>query len=174
MTWPTNFDFVTDQLCQNLFKPFIEEELIRLRAYDQLRPEGVTYIFHEHAQRVAGNIKKTCLFMGLGEIVATNMYWSVLPHDIGKRALPPDVWDSEEKPTDQMKEYRRTHTQTGPEIVNALFPASTHPFKDLMIEIMAYHHEHLDGSGTHGLSAAKISMPVRLAAIVEAYDGYRI
>lgn len=174
MRWPDSFDFGVDAICQSVFKPFIIEELERLKAYDQQRPDGITYIFHEHARRVAGNISKTCLHMGLGEIVAQNMYWAILPHDIGKRALPIEVWDSEEKPTDQMKDYRRTHTIAGTEIVHALFPHVDHPFKDLMVEIMAYHHENMDGSGTMGITAEHLSPPVRLAAIVEAYDGYRI
>lgn len=172
--WPNHFDFDTDPVCQAVFRPFIEEELEKLKAYDQQRPDGITYIFHEHAQRVAGNMKKTCLHMGLGNAAANNMYWAVLPHDIGKRALPIEVWDSEEKPTAQMKNYRRTHTMLGAEIVDALFPSIKHPFKDLMVEIMAYHHEQMDGKGTLGLPPEKLSKPVRLAAIVEAYDGYRI
>ena len=43
-----------------------------------------------------------------------------------------------------------------------------------MIDIMVHHHENMDGSGTHGITADQISQPVRLTAIVEAYDGYRI
>jgi HD-GYP domain-containing protein (c-di-GMP phosphodiesterase class II) len=174
MNWPNNFDFNKDTVCQTIFRPFIEDELKRLEAYDQQRPDGITYVFHAHALRVATNIKKTCLHLGLGEIVANNMYWAVLPHDIGKRALPVDVWDSEEKPTAQMKDFRRSHTVTGTEIVHALFPELKHPFMELMLEIMAYHHEQMDGSGTHGLTSEKLSLPVRLAAIVEAYDGYTI
>lgn len=173
-SWPDQYDFNTDETCQTVFRPFIEDELERLKAYDQQRPDGITYIFHEHALRVAENIKKTCLHMGLGAITANNMYWAILPHDIGKRALPIEVWDSEEKPTAQMKDYRRTHTMLGAEIVETLFPDIAHPFKDLMVEIMAYHHEQLDGKGTLGLPPEKLSAPVRLAAIVEAYDGYRI
>ena len=38
--WPDNFDFETDDICQTLFKPFIIEELEKLRAYDEQRCEG--------------------------------------------------------------------------------------------------------------------------------------
>ncbi len=172
--WPDTFDFDTDETCRNLFKPFIKEELASLRAYDDERPDAKTYIFHQHAARVAKDVKKTCLHKGLSEIVANNMYWAVLPHDIGKRLIPVDLWDQDEKPCGMVKKLRRTHTLLGVQIVEGLFPDVKHPFKDLMLDIMANHHEQMDGKGTLGLIGDKISAPSRLAAIVEAFDGYRI
>lgn len=172
--WPDGFSFETDDVCQTRFKPFIEEQMSALAAYDAQRPEDITYVFHEHAERVAKDIERTCVHLGLSDTVARNMYWAALPHDIGKSRLPLEAWDSEEKPTDGMKKFRRTHTLLGAQIVQELFHDIEHPFKDLMIDIMAYHHEHMDGSGEHGLSGDKLSASVRLTAIVEAYDGYRI
>lgn len=172
--WPDDFDFETDEMCQSIFKPFIKEEMRKLEAYDDQRPEDITYIFHEHTDRVAENIYRCCMALGLGERVANNMRWAVIPHDIGKRLLPVDLWDSEEKPSGQVKTIRRTHTLLGAQIVTELFADLDHPFKDLMLDIMVNHHEHMDGSGTHGVTGGALSSPVRLAAIVEAYDGYRI
>ena len=54
------------------------------------------------------------------------------------------------------------------------FHDTDHPFKDLMIDIMVNHHEQMDGQGTQEKPAEELSLPVRLAAIVEAYDGWRI
>lgn len=172
--WPSDFDFATDKICQTVFKPFIEEQMAELREYDAQRPAGHTYIFHEHAARVAENIKRTCIFMGLGDTVANNLYWAVMPHDIGKKLLPVEIWDQEEKPSGQVKKFRRTHTLLGAQIVQEHFPDIDHPFKDLMIDIMRYHHEQMDGEGTHSIDAADLSAPVRLCAIIEAYDGWRI
>ena len=173
-SWPDSFDFETDEICQNVFKPFIENELKALEEYDAQRPDDITYIFSEHALRVAENMKKTCLHMGLGETVANNMYWAILPHDIGKKNLPLDIWDTEEQPDNNLKQFRRTHTLLGAQIVQEYFPDIEHPFKDLMIDIMANHHEQMDGLGTHEKTADELSTPVRLAAIVEAFDGWRI
>jgi HD-GYP domain-containing protein (c-di-GMP phosphodiesterase class II) len=172
--WPENFDFETDEICQTVFKPFIERELAALKAFDAQRPADITYIFHEHAERVARNVEKTCLHMGLGERVARNMYWAILPHDIGKSRLPVEIWDSEEKPSDGMKKFRRTHTMLGAQMVDEYFGDIDHPFKDLMRDIMLYHHAQMDSGGPLGKNAAELSAPVRLAAIVEAYDGWRI
>ena len=104
--WPDNFDFQTDTVCQTVFKPFIENELEALKSYDAQRPDDITYIFSEHAKRVADNIKKTCLHMGLGETVANNMYWAILPHDIGKKNLPLDIWDTEGKALRSLKKIQ--------------------------------------------------------------------
>ncbi len=168
------FNFATDETCQNIFKPFIESEMAELASYDDKRPNDITYIFHEHARRVADNMRKTCLYMGLGEAVANNMYWAIMPHDIGKKNLPLDVWDKEEKPCNNIKKFRRTHTLLGAQIVQEYFPHINHPFKNLMIDIMVNHHEQMDGQGAHGVMGEQLSAPVRLATIVEAYDGWRI
>lgn len=172
--WPSNFDFETDSICQTHIKPFILGQLDELKNYDSQRPQDITYIFHEHAERVANNIKKTCLHMGFGETVSNNMYWAVLPHDIGKKNLPVELWDSEEKPTEELKKYRRTHTLLGAQIANEYLHDITHPFKSLMIDIMIKHHGQMNGQGPNGFPAEDLSKPVRLAAIVEAYDGWRI
>lgn len=172
--WPESFNFELDETCQKVFKPFILDELEQLKSYDEKRPEDITYIFHEHTQRVAENMRRTCRFLKLPEHVTNNLYWAILPHDIGKRLLPPSLWDQEEKPSGAVKKLRRTHTLLGAQIVQETFPDITHPFKDLMIEIMRYHHEQMDGHGTHGIPGEQLSAPVRLASIVEAYDGYRI
>ena len=173
-SWPNSYDFRSDEICQDLFQPFIESEIERLALYDGERPDDITYIFHEHAQRVAENVRKTCLYIGLGDVVAENMYWAVLPHDIGKSKLPVDIWDQEEKPDNRLKKFRRTHTLLGAQMVREYFHHIEHPFKDLMVDLMAYHPEQMDGQGTQGLTADKLSLPVRLVAIVEAYDGWRI
>ncbi|MGB4106946.1 MAG: HD domain-containing phosphohydrolase [Alphaproteobacteria bacterium] len=175
--WPDGYNFDTDELCQSVFLPFILGEMKKLKAYDALRPAGIKYIFHEHAERVARDVEKTCLHMRLSEIVARNMYWASLPHDIGKRLLLPNVWDHEEKPDPDGELYRqrRTHTDLGAdEIVEKEHGDVKHLFKDLMIDIMRNHHERVDGKGYRGLTAEQLSMPVRLAAIVEAFDGLRI
>ena len=172
--WPDNFDLRDTPEIGERIHAFITEQMNALEQLDAQRPDDITYVFHEHSERVAENVKRTCLHMGLGELVAENMYWAVLPHDIGKSRLPADIWDQEEKPDSRVKQYRRTHTLLGAQIVEELLHDIDHPFKDLMIDIMRYHHEHMDGSGTIGIQGSELSAPVRLAAIVEAYDGWRI
>ncbi len=173
-SWPDNFDLRdTPEIGERIYS-FINEQIQELAAYDAKRPSEDLYIFHEHAKRVAKDVKKACLHMGLSPLIAENMYWATLPHDIGKKNLPLELWDSEEKPSDSIKKYRRTHTLLGAQIAQEYLHDIDHPFKDLMIDIMAYHHEQMDGQGTQNIKAGKLSCPVRLVAIVEAYDGWRI
>ncbi len=181
--WPGCFDTGTDPVFDSHFRPFIERQMAALKDLDRQRAEWVktslpadyrmTYIFHEHAERVAQDMRKTALSMGLAPHIADNLYWAMLPHDIGKASLPASLWDSMEKPTDAIKAERRSHTVKGADIVEqAGLP--DHPFKDLMLDIMLNHHEQIDGGGFRGLKSEQLSLPVRLACIVESYDGYAI
>ena len=102
------------------------------------------------------------------------MYWAVLLHDIGKMQLPVEIWDKTEKPSEQMKAFRRNHTRLGAESFARHFKDIEHPFKDLALEIMQNHYEQMDGEGPEKLPAEALSPPVRLAAIVEAFDGWSI
>lgn len=172
--WPDSFDFEADQVCQSVFRSFIEGQIENLKAYDARRAKDATYIFHQHARRVAENARKVCLHMGLGTSVANNMYWALLPHDIGKTLLPVNVWDSPDKPDNMMKRLRRSHTLLGAQIAVEALGAERHPFKDLMLDIMVNHHEQMDGGGYQGKKAEDLSLPVRLSAIVEAFDGWSI
>ncbi|MAS87810.1 MAG: phosphohydrolase [Micavibrio sp.] len=172
--WPTNFDFAQDEICQHTFKPFIESELKLLEEYDAQRPKDTNYIFHKHAPRVAEDVRDTCAHLGLAPHICENMYWALLPHDIGKRKLPLYLWDMKDKPTDDIRQLRRSHTDIGAEMVEKKFTDIDHPFKDLLIAIIHHHHEQMDGNGYLGLTGDQLSMPVRLAAIVESFDGYRV
>ncbi len=174
LQWPSDFDFRKDETCQNIFKPFIEQEMQLLKEFDEKRPQGVEYVFHQHATRVANDVRGTCRHMGFGESLAENMYWATLVHDIGKRLLPVEIWDLEGKPSDAMRERRRSHTILGEDMVRSKFSTIAHPFKRLMSDIILNHHEKMDGSGYRGLKGNELSYPVRLVAIIEAFDGWQI
>lgn len=172
--WPEDYSFKTDKTCQTVFKPFILSQIQKLKELDAQRPAGTTYIFHEHAMRVAKDVQKTCRHLHLPRRVCDNMYWIVLPHDIGKTQLPVSIWDQTDKPDEKLKNLRRSHTDLGADIVRKELSSVDHSFVSLMIDVMRNHHEQIDGKGYHGLKGDQISLPVRLAAIVEAFDGWSI
>lgn len=175
--WPTDFDVRTDVIFHEQIKPFIENQMKLLEIYDRKRQAvnpDIKYIFHEHAERVANDTRNTCALLGLPENVQENMYWAMLVHDAGKRVLPIEVWDSPEKPTGEIMKFRRSHVDLGLDIVREELGDLKHPFVDLMVDIMVNHHEKMDGTGEHNLPGDQLSMPVRLACIVESYDGYTI
>jgi HD-GYP domain-containing protein (c-di-GMP phosphodiesterase class II) len=182
-TWPDDFDVRTDAVFQEKIKPFIEKQLEELKGFDEQReswtkdhlPSDYKFIyrFHEHTLRVAEDMRAAALYMNLPENVAENLYWAMLPHDIGKKALPVDLWDMMEKPSQDIKDERRSHTDLGAEMVRNELPAD-HPFVRLMTDIMENHHEEMGGGGYHGRKGKDLSGPVRLACIVESFDGYSI
>ncbi len=182
--WPDHFDVRNDPLFRDRIRPFIDERMAALEKLDADRaawvaanmPPGykMTYIFHEHAARVAGDMRRAALRLGLSEGTAENLYWAMLPHDIGKAALPAAIWDMADKPDDTLKALRRSHTERGAAMLDAALPGLGHPFIDLMRDIMLNHHEQMDGKGYRGLPGKALSLPVRLACIVESYDGYAI
>jgi HD-GYP domain-containing protein (c-di-GMP phosphodiesterase class II) len=83
-----------------------------------------------------------------------------------------------EKPEDDIKNLRRTHVDLGLAMVDQAIKdgelPDQHPFIALMRDIMLNHHEQMDGKGFRGIKGDALSLPVRLACIVESYDGYSI
>lgn len=169
--WPVDFDFDKDAVCQECFRPFIEEQLKILEAYDAERVLQSDYVFHIHALDAAEDVYETCIELGLGSVVAKNMAYATLIHDIGKPELPIDIWDYETSPPPEVRKQKRTHVNIGADMMEQSFAGIKHPFKTLALDIIRNHHERLDGKGENGLSAEGISKPARLVAIVEDYDG---
>lgn len=182
--WPDDFIWSDPPEGGAEIKSFIDRQLIALKELDERRAIWVkdnlpadykmTYFFHDHTLRVAEDVKKTVRYMGLNDNVAENMYMAMLAHDIGKTKLPLGLWDMMEKPEEHIKAERRSHTERGLEIVADELGDMDHPFIDLMADIMLRHHEQMDGHGFLGLSGDQLSAPVRLACIVESFDGYAI
>lgn len=181
--FPDSFDVRDDAVFRERIKPFIEDELAKLKQFDKKRiawakenlpaDYRVNYLFHDHAFRVAGDMRRTAAHLEQPEHVCENLYWAMLPHDIGKSRLPVDLWDMIEKPENDIKAKRRSHTDEGAKAVrNAL--GFEHPFIDLMLDIMLNHHEQMDGKGYRGLKGDELSPAVRLACIIESFDGYAI
>lgn len=182
--WPDSFALDDAPESAVKIRAFIDEQMAALKAFDLRREAWVrdnlpssyrmTYYFHDHAHRVAEDIRRTALHMGLGERVAENLFWAMLPHDIGKKLLPVHIWDTIEKPENDLKTLRRSHTELGITIVDKGLAGIGHPFIGLMKDIMLNHHEQMDGGGFLGKKGDELSAPVRLACIIESFDGYSI
>lgn len=174
-----DFDIRNDPVFEQIIKPFVQDQINDMAAYDrkrQARNPGmeIKYIFHEHAERVAQDVRKVAARMGQPEHVQEAMYWAMLAHDLGKKTLPVEIWDSVGRPSPEHKALQRTHAERGLAVLDEGLGTLEHPLLNLMRDVMNNHHENLDGSGPHGLTADQISMPVRLCCIVEGYDGYTI
>tara|TARA_B100001750_G_C15442447_1_gene564323 strand:+ start:432 stop:1079 length:648 start_codon:yes stop_codon:yes gene_type:complete len=161
---------------EDRFKNFVLVQMKNLEAYDGLRPANHPYEFHHHSERVAKSMRSLALKTGYTESMADTLYWATLPHDIGKMSLPVEIWDLDERPTQDQREERRSHTILGLDIVRQNFAdeCDKHPFLRLLCDIMANHHESMDGSGYIGKDAAELSREVRMACICDAFDGWSV
>jgi HD-GYP domain-containing protein (c-di-GMP phosphodiesterase class II) len=171
-----DFDIRNDPEFENIIKPFIENQLKELELYDRqrlARNPDIQYIFHKHAYDVSDDVRKTAAHLGQPEHVQEALYWAMLAHDIGKRMVPVEAWDKPGKPTPEEKALTRQHPDLGLALLDDHLGDLDHPFVDLMRDVIKYHHAHMDGSGTPpGITGDMLSKPVRLCAIVEAFDGY--
>ena len=182
--WPDNYDLSESPEVENRLETFINTQMAALKAFDKKRELWVkenlpanyqmTYYFHDHAYRAAQDVKETALYMGMSPLTADNLYKAMLPHDIGKSLLPLHIWDTLEKPENDIKKLRRSHTELGVNIIEEVLGDLDHPAIILMKDIMLNHHEQMDGYGFLGKTGNDLSAPVRLACIVESFDGYSI
>lgn len=155
-------------------KNIISYLIEKLGRYDSYRPDGHPYEFHTHSKRVAQTVKQFAKKIGYDDNMCDALYWATLPHDIGKTALPVKIWDLENKPTNEQRAERRTHTQLGVNILNEEFgkDCETDPFLKLCCDITLYHHETCDQSGPLKIDANTLSQEVRMICICDAFDGW--
>lgn len=148
----------------------------KLGRYDSRRPGGHPYEFHTHSKRVAQSVKDLAQAMKYDDDMCDALYWATLPHDIGKTSLPVSIWDLEDKPTDEQRAERRTHTQLGVNILNEEFGkgCETDQFLKLCCDITLYHHETLDKKGPLRIDANILSQEVRMVCICDAFDGWSV
>lgn len=158
------------------WESYIEYIMERLVQYNAQRPAGHPYPFHEHSRRVAVLMKNFALHLGWDAENAQTLYWATLPHDIGKTALPVEIWDKEDKPSDEEKAKRRTHVQEGLNLIKREFDQAEleKPFTRLLLIIMENHHEALDGSGLFGKHDDQIDLISRMSCICDSFDGWSV
>lgn len=93
-------------------------------------------------------------------------------HDIGKVAIPDAVLNKPGKLTEEEYELMKTHCVEGERYLTTAFADNPDKlFVRTAHEVVAYHHEKLDGSGyPYGLAGENIPIAARMMAIVDAFD----
>ena len=106
---------------------------------------------------------------GLDSTSLQKLGLGLLFHDIGKQRIPKRVLLKKPPLTRSEHKLIELHPQYGVEMISsrvADFPPES-------LEIIAMHHEAVDGGGyPNGLGAERIPLLVRLASIVDAYDNH--
>lgn len=115
-----------------------------------------------HTLRVAYLSKKMAEAANLQEKEISDVYFAALYHDIGKAKISPKIIGKPGPLTDEEYEIVKTHVELGTEMLTGLV-------SDEVIDIIAKHHERMDGSG-YPKGIVPESTGAKIIAIVDSYD----
>jgi len=95
-------------------------------------------------------------------------------HDVGKVAVPDHILLKPGRLTPDEYEIMKTHVIKGGDIINIMkneFGLNNLNHFDMLINIVVYHHEKLDGSGyPHGLKGSEIPLEARIVTVADVFD----
>jgi HD-GYP domain-containing protein (c-di-GMP phosphodiesterase class II) len=95
-------------------------------------------------------------------------------HDVGKIAVPDQILFKPGRLTPEEFQIMQTHVDRGTEIINVMaetFRIGTAPYLQVLRNVVAHHHESLDGSGyPRGFSGDAVSLEGRIAAVADVFD----
>jgi HD-GYP domain-containing protein (c-di-GMP phosphodiesterase class II) len=101
---------------------------------------------------------------------------AALIHDVGKIAVPNELWRFEGKPNAEQTKIMETHARQSTNIANGLFEniglVDAAQFKRIS-EMAGYHQEFFDGTRYSKLKGEKIPLGSRVIALADAYDAMR-
>jgi PAS domain S-box-containing protein/putative nucleotidyltransferase with HDIG domain len=119
----------------------------------------------DHQRRVADLAVAIARYMRLEPSRIEGLYLGALVHDVGKIAIPAEVLGRPGKVTAEEYALLKTHVTGGLDILrDTVFPWP-------IVEIIAQHHERLDGSGyPRGLSGSQITLEARIVAVCDVFE----
>lgn len=95
-------------------------------------------------------------------------------HDIGKLSVPVSLLNKSSSLEYEERDQLKDHVEKGVEIINNIIDemgSPDHPCVAVLKEIVAYHHEFLDGSGyPYGLTQEDIPISARIITVANVFD----
>jgi response regulator RpfG family c-di-GMP phosphodiesterase len=162
-----------DPVFTRVIAPWLAAQHDALIVIDALRPPEPWYVFHTHVMRVAEMGRDFALHLGAPVSAAAWFHNALRIHDCGKTLLPVEIWDQEDKPSESIKLQRRRHAPLGGQMIEESLPHD-HPFTAFAADIARHHHEQMNGKGFLGVNAAELNVWVRIACIVDSFDGMSV
>lgn len=111
---------------------------------------------------------------GLSDEYIEHLYLFAPLHDIGKIGIPDSVLLKPGRLDAEERELMNTHVQKGIDVLEKLigeFGLEALPDAQVMRNVVAGHHEYLDGSGyPHGLCADQIPLEARIITVADILD----
>ncbi len=119
---------------------------------------------HGHSRRVARYAAMIAERMGLSGVEVRKVRTAAAVHDVGKLEVPLEVLNKPGKLTDEEFDVIRSHAPLGAAMVDDLGDAE-------LTEMVAHHHERLDGSGYPSkLAGEAIPLGARIIAVADTFD----
>jgi len=120
----------------------------------------------EHTRRVALRAVQVGDELGLPAARLRTLAIGGLVHDVGKLSVPDEILKKPGPLTDAEFAVVRRHADWGVGVLRSIGG-----FGDGVLRLVREHHERLDGSGyPHGLTAAELSLDVRILGVCDVYD----
>ena len=127
--------------------------------------EAKSIYLRGHAHRVADLAASMAEDLGLPPMAVENVRLAGRLHDVGKIGIREAVLDKPDTLTADEFDHVKEHVRIGMEI---LAPLKHMP---VVLEYVADHHEHFDGSGyPRGIAGSDITIGGRILAACDAYD----
>jgi putative nucleotidyltransferase with HDIG domain len=138
--------------------PSILISIARMRATDEHS--------YMHCVSVCALMVNLARSMAMEEARVRDLGMGGLLHDIGKMAVPASLLNKPGALNARELAIVRTHVERGVEALKG-----TEGISGEVLEIVAQHHEKLDGSGyPHGLKGEEIGLAARMCAVCDVYD----
>lgn len=141
-------------------------------------------VMQGHLERISSDGRHFMADLSYPAHAGHNFYDAFKLSDIGKLHSDYDVgiWSLPHRPTEGEREEKRKHTLRGIDYLEQAYARYSvsddflnHPHIKIVIPaLMLYHHERLDGKGYSGKQSHELGKTIRMACIVDAYDGDRI
>lgn len=150
-------------------EPIVDKMLRSVRQHpDALIPllQVKDHYDHQHSLAVAAMALALGSTLGVDEDRLRQVAQGALLKDVGSLRIPEDILQKPDRLTDYERRVVRRHVFDSQMILEDS-PGMT----ETMHDVVAHHHERLDGSGyPHALAGDQVPMHAQLAAIVDVYD----
>jgi HD-GYP domain-containing protein (c-di-GMP phosphodiesterase class II) len=119
---------------------------------------------HNHGVRVRDYSLKIAKILGFSSERLENIVFASLCHDVGKVFVPDEILNKPGKLTEEEFDLIKKHPVDGAKMARGTFMEN-------LDEIIAQHHERIDGSGyPYGLKGYEILLEAKIIAIADSFD----
>jgi putative two-component system response regulator len=118
-----------------------------------------------HIGRIADLTERTCIAMGMDRMMAEEVGFFSIMHDVGKIHIPDAILQKKGRLTEVEYRIVKEHTVAGERIIG------DSKFYAIARQVARHHHERWDGTGyPDNLVGEAIPFPARIVSVVDVYD----